>query len=303
MVEPEIEKRFKDAQEALAVLKEKKKNNGSLNSSGSKSILIGVPIIIFGILIWTNSNKWRILSNLGVVPENICEPKIMTNYLIKGGNPNARRTPFLDKSYSLSDCFDNIEDLKLFELFINKGGIPNQKQILKDKAISPEIALVLYKNRISLNNTQQKEFTWQLFNTSKGIASILIANGADIKTRNRDGNTLLHITKNQEIALLAIKQGININATDKDGNTPLHYAESPEIVKLLIKQGANISYRNILGKTPLHLAAIHKSYTYFLEELLEAGANINIKDNQGKTPLDYARSGKNERIIKFFKFF
>lgn len=287
-IEPEIEKRFKDAKQALAVLNGKQQTTSSVNLFSINiflSELIGIPILLLASMVFINSSinpyKWKILSSVGIVPENICEPKIMTNYLKQGGNPNARRTSFWEDSYSIAECFDNIENSELFDLFVDKGGIITHKQTIRERIKTPEYALLTFKNRGSLNNLQKRKLTLELLNRSPEIALALINNGADINTRNRDGKTLLHITSDREIALLAIENEIDVNARDKYGNTPLHHAKSLEIVKLLIAKGANLNAKNDRGRTPL-LNARTKEIALLL---IKNGANISDRDYAGRTLL------------------
>lgn len=288
-IEPEIEKRFKDAKQALAVLKGKQQTTSSVNSFIPKCIfvaeLLGIPIVLFCLMVFINSSihpyKWKILSSVGIVPKNICEPKIMTNYLKQGGNPNARRTPFWEDSYSIAECFDNIEDSELFALFVDKGGIITHKQSIKKRVKTPEDALLIFKNRDSLNNLKKRELTLELLNISPEIALALINNGADINTRDRNENTLLHITSDREIALLAIEEGIDVNVRNEYGDTPLHYANSLEIVKLLIAKGANINARNTQGRTPL----LNDRTKEIALLLIKNGANISERNYAGRTLL------------------
>ncbi len=121
MVEPEVENRFKNTREALAVLKGKQQNPINVNSSISKKTIISGSIILLGLLMLLNSYKWGILSHLGIVPKNICNPKVMAKYLKQGGNPN-ESVNIIDQSYPIARCFKKIEDRKLYQLFRKKGG-------------------------------------------------------------------------------------------------------------------------------------------------------------------------------------
>ncbi|VEP13393.1 Ankyrin repeat protein,protein kinase family protein (fragment) [Hyella patelloides LEGE 07179] len=106
IIEPEIEKRFKDAQEALAVLNGKQKNPLKVKSFNLKGVVISGSIVVFGLLMLLNSYKWGILSRIGIVPRNICDPKVMSKYLKQGGNPNAWRTTSGSLSRIIEFCKD-----------------------------------------------------------------------------------------------------------------------------------------------------------------------------------------------------
>lgn len=103
------------------------------------------------------------------------------------------------------------------------------------------------------------------------IIRLLIAAGADLEVRDKEGRTpLLYALANQEIdefhnlfynlSFLFINAGANVNICDKDGKTPLHYS-------------ANSYYAN--------------SY-YLVTELLAAGADPNMYDKNRNTALVYA---------------
>ena len=60
-----------------------------------------------------------------------------------------------------------------------------------------------------------------------------------------------------EQAKLLIEKGADVKAKDKYGDTPLYYAvryNNVEVAELLIEQGADINVKNKWGKTPLHMA-------------------------------------------------
>lgn len=56
------------------------------------------------------------------IPENICNPEVMTQYLKAGGDPNASR--YLGSGfYTIANCFNLMDDNPdLLELYIAKGG-------------------------------------------------------------------------------------------------------------------------------------------------------------------------------------
>jgi len=59
------------------------------------------------------------------------------------------------------------------------------------------------------------------------VVELLIAKGADISAKNKNGCTPLHaaaLGDQKEVVELLIAKGANINAKDNDGHTPLHTA-------------------------------------------------------------------------------
>ena len=88
-----------------------------------------------------------------------------------------------------------------------------------------------------------------LLAATKEVVELLIANGADVNAKGKEGETLLHFPKTKEIAELLIAAGADVNARDEYGDTPLDMVgpfedDSPEdqvnrmeIADLLRKHG------------------------------------------------------------------
>ena len=139
------------------------------------------------------------------------------------------------------------------------------------------------------------------FNASV-VASILIANDADIRAKDSGGGTPLHHAARENAVvvagLLLVNLGGKVNPKDRDGDTPLHWAarrDAAEVAKLLVERGAVVKAVNNRGETPLHLTARHwrdREGRVGVPEiawlLLENGADVNAKDGRGETPTDVA---------------
>ena len=89
---------------------------------------------------------------------------------------------------------------------------------------------------------------------------LLMANGADIRLRDRQGDTTLHkaMTFDQRgLASHLIERGLDINATNKVGATALHYAVrygNLGMVEFLVEKGAEIDVKDADGNSPAGVA-------------------------------------------------
>ena len=146
------------------------------------------------------------------------------------------------------------------------------------------------------------------------VAELLVAHGADCRTRNRHGAEPIHYAADpnhwdpaaqaETIAYL-VSIGADTNALDKSGVLPLHRAvrtRSLSAVRALLDGGANARAPNKAGSTPLHLAVqttgrsgsgsdlARKQQAAIIELLLERGASTTDKDGQGKSVREAAAS-------------
>ncbi|WP_264686029.1 MULTISPECIES: ankyrin repeat domain-containing protein [unclassified Wolbachia] len=129
------------------------------------------------------------------------------------------------------------------------------------------------------------------FNKVRG----LIAQGANIDTKDKDGSTLLYsaaeIGDLDRIKFL-LDNGANIETKNGEYQaTPLHGAvlnERLNVVKLLLNRGANVNAEDKDNWTPLHYAADTNSLD-IVKVLVDAHANLDARGDYGKAPLDIAR--------------
>jgi ankyrin repeat protein len=147
------------------------------------------------------------------------------------------------------------------------------------------------------------------------VAELLVAHGADCRTKNRRGAQPLHYAADanhwdpaaqaETIAYL-ISIGADPDAVDRDGVTPLHRAvrtRSLPAVEALLGGGANPSKPNKAGSTPLHLAvqttgrggsgspSAREQQVGIVRLLVECGARATDQDAQGKSALEAASGG------------
>lgn len=95
-----------------------------------------------------------------------------------------------------------------------------------------------------------------------------------------------------EIFQLLLRFGADVREKDNEGRTLLHIAAmlpSEEIFNSLIDAGAieSIEEKNDAGNTPLHVAVQFKN-RLIVKRLLRNGADFNVKNNLDLTPFNYA---------------
>jgi ankyrin repeat protein len=128
-----------------------------------------------------------------------------------------------------------------------------------------------------------------LRNANRRLVDRLLARGADVNARDKDGTTPLHRAAHigdEVLAELLLAHGAEINAIDGDGATPLHNA-TRSMVKLLLMHGAAVSIANKKGDTPLHKAAL-RGDREIVELLLARNPDLTARNSRGRTPLDEA---------------
>jgi len=128
----------------------------------------------------------------------------------------------------------------------------------------------------------------------------LLALGADVNGRERNGSTALHWAVwagHTDASRLLLERGARADAQDDGGTTPLHLAAfkgDKEAIELLLAYGADINAKDKGGITPLHNAVMqgHRDATLLL---LNRGADVNATDKRGCTALYLAtEAGKSE---------
>jgi ankyrin repeat protein len=146
------------------------------------------------------------------------------------------------------------------------------------------------------------------------VAELLIAHGADCRTRNRRGAEPLHYAADAnrrnpaaqaEIIGYLTSIGADPNTVDRSGVAPLHRAvrtRSLPAVRALVDGGADVKQRNKSGSTPLHLAVqptgrggsgseqAREQQAAIIRLLLERGAKPTDRDGRGKQVYHVATS-------------
>ncbi len=130
----------------------------------------------------------------------------------------------------------------------------------------------------------------------KAKVEALLAQGADINGKDKDGDTSLRTAATyvrKEIAEMLISKGADVNVRTNNGNTPLSsvaLSGSPDalaIAELLISKGADVNAKDKYGNSPLKDAA-YSGNAKMAELLILHGANINAKGLIGETAMHEA---------------
>ncbi|XP_001499452.1 ankyrin repeat domain-containing protein 35 isoform X1 [Equus przewalskii] len=128
---------------------------------------------------------------------------------------------------------------------------------------------------------------------SKGLTeclTILLANGADINSKNEDGSTALHlatISCQPQCVKVLLQHGANEDAVDAENRSPLHWAASSgcaSSVLLLCDHEAFLDVLDKDGRTPLMIASLG-GHTAICSQLLQRGARVNVTDKDDKSAL------------------
>ncbi|XP_065739601.1 ankyrin repeat domain-containing protein 35 isoform X1 [Phocoena phocoena] len=128
---------------------------------------------------------------------------------------------------------------------------------------------------------------------SKGLTeclTILLANGADIDSKNEGGSTALHsatISCQPQCVKVLLQHGANEDAVDVENRTPLHWAAfsgCASSVLLLCDHEAFLDVLDNDGRTPLMIASLG-GHAAICSQLLQRGARVNVTDKNDKSAL------------------
>ena len=120
----------------------------------------------------------------------------------------------------------------------------------------------------------------------------LVAHGADIHAKGKDGHTVLHGACEAGLLWLVeriLREGgaTSVDATTQRGKTPLHHAAGQgydAIVERLLEAGAPVDAPTRARETPLYLAA-SRGKSEVVGRLLRHGAAVDTVTKRGQTAL------------------
>lgn len=131
--------------------------------------------------------------------------------------------------------------------------------------------------------------------------------GVDINSKDKFGNTLLHIACLKDycnIAKFLIENSIKINEKGINDYTPLHTAVQKRhynFAKLLINYGAIVNCKDDYGNTPLITAVMnYRNDDKMIKLLLENGGDASIKNNYGISLFKFLKIPRNEGVRHLF---
>ena len=125
---------------------------------------------------------------------------------------------------------------------------------------------------------------------------------------NDSGEMALHmVTKRRDVPWMnfLIANGASVNVRDKDGNTPLHHAAQLGFIdgiQVLVRRKADVNAVNGQGESAL-VVAVQQRSPMVVRELLTAGANPDLADHvAGMSARDYAeRDRRASAILRMIK--
>lgn len=130
----------------------------------------------------------------------------------------------------------------------------------------------------------------------------LLKAGADIRARNRNGETALHfamLNNSPKPLSLLLAAGLDPNAADHLGNTPLHrwHIKSPLFIEALAKAGADVNRENRKGLAPFEVNDDDK----LLDAFITAGARLVTEGADGRVKTrGFAKDSTGYSRLRFF---
>lgn len=142
-----------------------------------------------------------------------------------------------------------------------RDGDPDNVRLLLSKGVDVDAhdknGLTPLQTAISRRPGGDPDWREERMKEERTVVELLLAAGANVEVRGRDGNRPLHsaaIFGRVDMAELLLARGAEIDARNDWNWTPLHFAANyheADMVDLLLKHGADVQSRNKAGHTPL----------------------------------------------------
>ena len=172
------------------------------------------------------------------------------------------------------------------------------------------INILLNKDNTLINEADSMKDTplhWASIKNQTDTISLLLANGADTKLTNSDGNTVLHYAAmygdvNTVNVLLDADSSL-ASVENNEGITPIYYAivvSDNDILSLIITNGQiDINKKDSLGYTPLHYAANYGNMEAVVLLVEEFNADKTIVNDDNFTASDIAANNSYYTIVEY----
>ena len=172
------------------------------------------------------------------------------------------------------------------------------------------INILLNKDNILINEADSMKDTplhWASIKNQTDTISLLLANGADTKLTNSDGNTVLHYAAmygdvNTVNVLLEADSSL-ASVENNEGITPIYYAivvSDNDILSSIITNGQiDINKKDSLGYTPLHYAANYGNMEAVVLLVEEFNADKTIVNDDNFTASDIAANNSYYTIVEY----
>lgn len=172
------------------------------------------------------------------------------------------------------------------------------------------INILLNKDNTLINEADSMKDTplhWASIKNQTDTISLLLANGADTKLTNSDGNTVLHYAAmygdvNTVNVLLEADSSL-ASVENNEGITPIYYAivvSDNDILSSIINNGQiDVNKKDSLGYTPLHYAANYGNMEAVVLLVEEFNADKTIVNDDNFTASDIAANNSYYTIVEY----
>lgn len=172
------------------------------------------------------------------------------------------------------------------------------------------INILLNKDNTLINEADSMKDTplhWASIKNQTDTISLLLANGADTKLANSDGNTVLHYAAMygdvNTVNVLLEADSFLASVENNEGITPIYYAivvSDNDILSSIITNGQiDINKKDSLGYTPLHYAANYGNMEAVVLLVEEFNADKTIVNDDNFTASDIAANNSYYTIVEY----